>query len=250
LTPSRATNPTENLASGGSSIDAPRTPTYCRCSAAAFRLCSEVSQRFPMSRAAIGAASLPRPLNSTSSSTRRWIPPPGAVEGFIGGGGSSRDADRAPRPDPYTYVRTWAGWVYVAFILDVFAQRIVAWHAATSKDVELVMTPLRMAIWQRDHDGRPILGEELICHADAGSQCTSLRFTEHLEIEGIKPSIGSVGDAYDNALMETLNGSTRPSASAPRSSTTGPTRPSRTSSTPPPAGSTGTTSDACTGRLA
>src|SRR4051794_12665853 len=106
----------------------------------------------------------------------------------------------------FTYVRTWSGWVYVAFIVDVFAQRIVAWHAATSKDVELVMTPLRMAIWQRDHDGRPVVGADLIHHSDAGSQYTSLRFTEHLLLEAIKPSIGSVGDAYDNALMETLNG--------------------------------------------
>ena len=106
----------------------------------------------------------------------------------------------------FTYVRTWAGWVYVAFILDVFAQRIVAWHAATCKDVDLVMTPLRMAVWQRDHDGRPVVGAELIHHSDAGSQYTSLKFTEHLDLEGINPSIGSVGDAYDNALMETLNG--------------------------------------------
>jgi len=106
----------------------------------------------------------------------------------------------------FTYVRTWAGWVYVAFILDVFAQRIVAWHAATCKDVDLVMTPLRMAVWQRDHDGRPVVGEQLIHHSDAGSQYTSLKFTEHLDLEGINPSIGSVGDAYDNALMETLNG--------------------------------------------
>lgn len=120
----------------------------------------------------------------------------------------------APAPNrvwvtDFTYVRCWAGWVYVAFILDVFAQRIVAWHAATSKDVDLVMTPLRMAVWQRDHDGRPVSnkpGQELIHHSDAGSQYTSLRLTEHLDLEGIKPSIGSVGDAYDNALMETLNG--------------------------------------------
>jgi transposase InsO family protein len=117
----------------------------------------------------------------------------------------------APAPNrvwitDFTYVRTWAGWVYVALIVDVFAHRIVAWHAATSKDVELVMTPLRMAIWQRDHDGRAVVGEHLIHHSDAGSQYTSLRFTEHLELEGIKPSIGSTGDAYDNALMETING--------------------------------------------
>ncbi len=109
----------------------------------------------------------------------------------------------------FTYVRTWAGFVYVAFILDVYAQRIVAWHASTSKVTDLVMTPLRMALWQRDHEGHSVStrpGEELIHHSDAGSQYTSIRFTEHLEIEGIRPSIGSVGDAYDNALMESING--------------------------------------------
>lgn len=106
----------------------------------------------------------------------------------------------------FTYVRTWAGFVYVAFIVDVFAQRIVAWHAATSKATDLVMLPLRMALWQRAHEGHPTVPGQLICHSDAGSQYTSIHFTEHLEIEGIAPSIGSVGDAYDNALMETING--------------------------------------------
>jgi putative transposase len=106
----------------------------------------------------------------------------------------------------FTYVRTWAGWVYVAFIVDVYAQRIVAWHAATTKTTDLVMTPLRIAIWQRDHDGRPVTGSELIHPSDAGSQYTSIRFTDHLALEEISPSIGSVGDAYDNALMETING--------------------------------------------
>lgn len=105
----------------------------------------------------------------------------------------------------FTYVRTWAGWVYVAFIVDCYAQKIVGWHAATSKDVQLVETPLRMAIWQRDREGTPVPGG-LICHSDAGSQYTSIHYTERLELEGINPSIGSVGDAYDNALMETING--------------------------------------------
>jgi len=82
----------------------------------------------------------------------------------------------------------------------------VAWHAATCKDVELVMTPLRMAVWQRAREGHPIPDRQLIHHSDAGSQYTSIKFTEHLDLEGIRPSIGSVGDAYDNALMETLNG--------------------------------------------
>lgn len=106
----------------------------------------------------------------------------------------------------FTYVRCWAGFVYVAFVLDVFAQRIVAWNVATTKQTDLVMTPLRMAIWQRDREGHPVEPGELIGHADAGSQYTSIRFTEHLDLEGIRPSIGSVGDAYDNALMETVIG--------------------------------------------
>lgn len=106
----------------------------------------------------------------------------------------------------FTYCRTWAGWVYVAFIVDVFAQRIVAWHASTSKETELVMVPLRMALWERGREGRPAVAGELIHHSDAGSQYTSILLTEHLALEGISPSIGSVGDAYDNALMETING--------------------------------------------
>ena len=117
----------------------------------------------------------------------------------------------APAPNrtwvmDFTYVRCWAGWVYVAFVVDVFAQRIVAWNAATAKDVDLVMTPIRMAIWQRAREGHPVVPGQLIGHADAGSQYTAVRFTEHLDLEGIRPSIGSVGDAFDNALMECVNG--------------------------------------------
>jgi transposase InsO family protein len=106
----------------------------------------------------------------------------------------------------FTYVRTWAGFVYVAFIVDVYAQRIVAWHAATTKQTDLVMIPLRMALWQRGREGHPRIAGELIHHSDAGSQYTSLRLTEHLALEEIRPSIGTVGDAYDNALMECING--------------------------------------------
>jgi transposase InsO family protein len=85
---------------------------------------------------------------------------------------TSRKAGRALRSDPYTFVRTWAGFVYVALIVDVYAQRIVAWHAATSKATELVMTPLRMALWQRGRDGHPAVPGELIHHSDAGTQPT------------------------------------------------------------------------------
>ncbi|MFJ6044504.1 IS3 family transposase [Brachybacterium paraconglomeratum] len=106
----------------------------------------------------------------------------------------------------FTYVRTWAGFVYVAFVLDVFAQRIVGWHASASKKVDLVMTPLRIALWQREREGNRVSPGDLIHHSDAGSQYTAIRLAEHLALEGIAPSIGSVGDAYDNALMETVNG--------------------------------------------
>jgi transposase InsO family protein len=117
----------------------------------------------------------------------------------------------APAPNrvwvtDFTYCKTWAGFVYVAFIVDVFAQKIVAWHASTSKVTDLVMTPLRMALWQRDREGHPAVPWELIHHSDAGSQYTSILLTEHLALEEIRPSIGTVADAYDNALMETING--------------------------------------------
>jgi putative transposase len=106
----------------------------------------------------------------------------------------------------FTYCRTWAGFCYVAFIVDVFAQRIVAWHAATDKRTDLVLIPLRIALWDRDRHGTPVRPGELICHSDAGSQYTAIRFTEHLALEGIAPSIGTVGDAYDNGLMEGIIG--------------------------------------------
>jgi putative transposase len=117
----------------------------------------------------------------------------------------------APRPDyawvmDFTYVRSWAGWVYVAFILDVYSQRIVAWHAQTARGTDLVMIPLRMALWTRERDGHRIEPRQLIAHSDAGSQYTSIAYTEKLALDGIAPSIGTVGDAYDNALMETING--------------------------------------------
>src|SRR5664279_3660058 len=134
-----------------------------------------------------------------------------AKDGIRAGDLLNRDFT-APAPDrvwvtDFTYVRTWSpSWVYVAFIVDVYSQRILAWHASTSKATDLVLTPLRMALWQRDHEGTPVVAADLIHHSDAGSQYTSIRFTEHLDLEGIRPSIGSIGDAYDNALMESING--------------------------------------------
>ena len=133
-----------------------------------------------------------------------------AKDGIRAGDLLNRDFT-APRPDhtwvmDFTHCRTWAGWVYVAFIVDVYSQRIVAWHAQTSKHVELVMIPLRMALWERGRQGHPIQPQQLRAHSDAGSQYVSLVYTDKLALDGIAPSIDSVGDAYDNALMETING--------------------------------------------
>lgn len=124
-----------------------------------------------------------------------FLPPTASVPDDL----LDRDFTAAPNRvwvTDFTYVRTWAEFVYVAFIIDVFAHRIVAWHASMSKTTDLVMAPLRMAIRQRDREGHPVgsePGAKLIHHSDAGSQYTSIRFTEHLDIEGIRPSIGSVG---------------------------------------------------------
>ena len=87
-------------------------------------------------------------------------------------------------------------------VLDCYSQRIVAWHAATTKTTPLVLTPLRIALWDRGRSGHPVRPGELIAHSDVGSQYTSLRFAEHLAAEGIAASIGTVADAYDNALIE------------------------------------------------
>jgi transposase InsO family protein len=142
-----------------------------------------------------------------AKSHRTTIP---AKDGTRAGDRLNRDF-RAAAPNAkwvmdFTYCRTWAGFVYVAFIVDCFAQRIVGWHAATTKTAELVLTPLRIAMWERDRAGHVPEAWQLTCHSDAGSQYTSVAFTEHLAIEGIHPSIGTVGDAFDNALMESIIG--------------------------------------------
>jgi putative transposase len=100
-----------------------------------------------------------------------------------------------------TYVPTWAGTVYVCFIIDVFSRSIVGWRAATNMRTEMVLDALEMARWSR---GTRLEG--LVCHSDAGSQFTSIRYGERLAELGAVPSIGSIGDSYDNALAETING--------------------------------------------
>jgi transposase InsO family protein len=105
----------------------------------------------------------------------------------------------------FTYCRTWSGFVYVAFVVDCYSRAIVGWHVATVKDTAMVTTALKMALWRRDHADHRV-GAGLIHHSDAGSQYTSIAFAETLVLEGIAASIGSVGDAYDNALAETTIG--------------------------------------------
>lgn len=101
----------------------------------------------------------------------------------------------------FTYVATWVGFVYVAFVLDAFSRRILGWKAATSMRTELVLDALEMAIWTREQAGVTDL-TGLVAHTDAGSQYVSLRYTERLAEAGAAPSVGSAGDAYDNALAE------------------------------------------------
>jgi putative transposase len=101
----------------------------------------------------------------------------------------------------FTYVATWSGTVYVAFVIDVYSRLIVGWRAAASMGTELVLDALEMAIWRRAS-----LLDGLVCHSDAGSQYTSLRYTNRLAEIGAAPSIGTVGDSYDNSLAESTIG--------------------------------------------
>ena len=100
----------------------------------------------------------------------------------------------------FTYVATWIGFVYVAFVTDVFARRIVGWRVSASMRSELVLDALEQALWAR------LRPKGLIHHSDKGSQYVSIRYTERLIQAGIKASTGSTGDAYDNALAESING--------------------------------------------
>ncbi len=140
----------------------------------------------------------------------------GAVRGrrfktTIGDASSPRPADlvernfKVSRPNALwvadlTYVATWAGFVYAAFVIDAFARRIVGWRVSRSLSAELTLDALEQALY-----ARPDL-EQLVHHSDRGGQYLSIRYTERLAEAGIDPSVGSVGDSYDNALAETVIG--------------------------------------------
>lgn len=101
-----------------------------------------------------------------------------------------------------TYVRTWSGWAYVAFVLDVYSRMIVGWQVADHMRTELPLDALEMALWRR----RIKKDSGLIHHSDRGSQYVSIRYTERLADVGASASVGSVADSYDNAMAEALNG--------------------------------------------
>jgi transposase InsO family protein len=114
---------------------------------------------------------------------------------------------KAPAPNrlwvsDFTYVSTWTGFVYVAFVIDVYARRIVGWRVSRSAHAGFVLDALEQAL----HDRRPLSGGGLVHHSDRGSQYVSIKYTERLAEAGLEPSVGSVGDSYDNALAETING--------------------------------------------
>ena len=113
----------------------------------------------------------------------------------------------ASRPDElwvcdFTYCSTWSGIVYVAFVIDVFSRRLVGWKAARSMTTPLVLDALNMAAWARRHSD--LAG--VTCHSDAGSQYTSITYTERLDDIGAAPSIGTIGDSFDNAMAESVIG--------------------------------------------
>ena len=117
----------------------------------------------------------------------------------------------APAPNrlwvsDFTYVATWAGFVYVAFVIDAYARRIVGWRVSRTAHAGFVLDALEQAL----HARRPVHRGGLIHHSDRGSQYVSIKYTERLAEAGIEPSVGSVGDSYDNALAETVNVFTKP----------------------------------------
>jgi putative transposase len=104
-----------------------------------------------------------------------------------------------------TYVSTWSGFAYVAFVVDAYARRILGWRVATTMATSMVLDAIEQAIWTRQQEGVIDL-KDVVHHTDRGSQYTSIRFTERLAEAGIQPSVGAVGSSYDNALAETING--------------------------------------------
>jgi putative transposase len=116
---------------------------------------------------------------------------------------------RAPAPNrlwvaDLTYIRTWSGWVYAAFVIDVYSRQVVGWQLATHLRTDLALDALEMAIWRRQREHVDL--SQLVHHSDRGVQYLSIRYTERLSEAGAVASVGSKGDSYDNALAESFNG--------------------------------------------
>lgn len=143
-----------------------------------------------------------------------------------------------------TYCRTFAGWVYAAFVIDVFTRRVVGWQLSKSLRTDLALDALAMGIWTRQHSGHDVSG--LSHHSDKGVQYVAVRYTQRLVEAGAVASVGSTGDSYDNALAEAFNSLFRRSLSA----TAGPGRASTRSRARPRSKSTGSITDGSTARSA
>jgi len=137
-----------------------------------------------------------KPIRTTVQDKAAPCPPDRANRAF-----------HAPAPNrlwlsDLTYVSTWSGFVYVAFVIDAYARKIVGWRVSRTAHASFVLDALEQAL----HEWRPVRQFGLVHHPDRGSQYVSIRYIERLAEAGIEPSVGSVGDSYDNALAETING--------------------------------------------
>ena len=140
-----------------------------------------------------------KPFTTTKPNELLVVRPPDLVDRHF----------RATRPNElwvvdFTYVATWTGMCFTAFVTDVFSRRIVGWRTHSSMPTALPLDALEMALWTRARNGEDVDG--LVHHSDAGSQYTSIRYSDRLLDAGAVASIGSVGDSYDNALAETVVG--------------------------------------------
>ena len=144
----------------------------------------------------------------------RGIPRVKSPRTTIPGGETERPLDLVDRqftasaPDQLwvadiTYIRTFTGWVYAAFVIDVCSRRIVGWQLSTSLRTDLALDALEMGLWSRHRDGRDVTA--LIHHSDRGVQYRAIRYTQRLADAGVVASVGSRGDSYDNALAEAFN---------------------------------------------
>jgi transposase InsO family protein len=176
-----------------------------KCVYGAFKVWTQLNrENIPVARCTVERLMRDMGLRGTVRG-HRWIKTTESEEG------AERPSDlvnrdfTATRPNQlwvsdFTYVATWRGFVYVAFVIDVFSRMIVGWRVSTSMKTDLVLDALEQALWARETK------DELVHHSDRGVQYLSIRYSERLSEAGIEPSVGSKGDSYDNALAESIIG--------------------------------------------